>query len=190
VIERPQPTQTALIVAVPDLERAVAEHRRRLDVAASWGVPAHVTVLYPFVAPGAVDAELIAGLGEALASVEPFDCEFARSQWFGEDVVWLAPDPDQPFRDLTDAVWRRFPQHPPYGGAFDDVVPHVTVGDSRGGSLADLRAAEVATRAHLPIRTRIERVLLIAGTDAPDSWRTIGEFSLGTPVGMRYRRGT
>jgi hypothetical protein len=101
VIEKPPPTQTALIVAVPDLERAVAEHRRRLDVAASWGVPAHVTVLYPFVPPDAIDAELIAGLGEALASVEPFDCEFSRSQWFGEDVVWLAPDPDQPFRALT-----------------------------------------------------------------------------------------
>lgn len=180
MIEKPQPTQTALIVAVPELERAVAEHRRRLDVAASWGVPAHVTVLYPFVPPDAVDAELIARLGKALASVEPFDCEFSRSEWFGEDVVWLAPDPDQPFRALTDAVWKRFPQYPPYGGTFDDVVPHVTVGESGRGSLAELRAAEVAVRAHLPIRTRIERVLLIAGTEAPDSWSTIREFSLGS----------
>jgi hypothetical protein len=79
-------------------------------------------------------------------------------------------------------VWKRFPQHPPYGGIFDDVVPHATVGESRRGSLAELRAAEVATRAHLPIRTRIERVLLIAGTHAPDSWSTICEFSLGNPA--------
>lgn len=187
MIDKAQPTQTAVIVAVPELEPAVAEHRSRLDPAASRGVPAHVTVLYPFVPPDRVDADLLALLGEALASVEPFDCVFSRSEWFGEDVVWLAPEPDRPFRDLTAAVFERFPQYPPYGGAFDNVVPHATVGEGRRGSLAELRAAEAAACAHLPIRTRIERARLIAGTDAPASWATIREFRLGSRGGLPIR---
>lgn len=47
------PTQTAVIVPVPAAEALVGSHRRRLDRAAGWGVPAHVTVLYPFLHPEA-----------------------------------------------------------------------------------------------------------------------------------------
>jgi hypothetical protein len=71
-------TETAVIVAVDAAEPAVAEHRRRFDVAASWGVPAHVTVLYPFVDPSAIDDVVIGRLGCAMDSVRAFDCAFAR----------------------------------------------------------------------------------------------------------------
>lgn len=107
-------TETAVIVPVGSVEPAVAAHRRRLDVAASWGVPAHVSVLYPFVHPEKVDDAVLRRLAAALNTVEVFDCTFTRCAWFGEDVVWLAPQPDQPFRELTVAVWRAFPDHPPY----------------------------------------------------------------------------
>jgi len=66
------PTETAVIVPVPELEVAVADHRRRLDVAATWGVGAHVSVIYPFAAPADVDAALIARLAVALRSVDAF----------------------------------------------------------------------------------------------------------------------
>jgi 2'-5' RNA ligase len=179
VSEQRLATHSAVIVPVPALEIAVAEHRSQLDVAASWGVPAHVTVLYPFVLPQEIDAALLDRLERALRSAQSFDCTFGRVDWFGEDVVWVAPDPDRPFRELTEAVWAVFPECPPYGGVFDDVVPHVTVGERRHGTLAELRAAEAAVTAHLPVRTRIDRVRLIAGTDAPDSWTTVREFGLG-----------
>ena len=41
--------QTALVVAVPSAEPVVARLRASYDVAAAYGVPAHVTVLYPFL---------------------------------------------------------------------------------------------------------------------------------------------
>ena len=41
--------ESAVLVPVPEAERAVSRHRARLDGAAARGVPAHVTVLYPFV---------------------------------------------------------------------------------------------------------------------------------------------
>jgi 2'-5' RNA ligase len=178
-------TETAVIVPIDAAEVAVAEHRRLLDPAAAWGVPAHVTVLYPFVHPTAVDDELLGRLGATLSSVSAFECAFTQCKWFDEAVLWLAPQPEQPFRDLTSAVWHAFPQFPPYGGAFDDVVPHLTVGEvgeRRRGSAQQLLVAAAAVHPQLPIEAHVGRVLLMAGTKAASSWYTIREFSLPPTV--------
>ncbi|CAM5691577.1 hypothetical protein SCHAM137S_06449 [Streptomyces chartreusis] len=45
----------------------------------------------------------------------------------GFPVLYLAPEPDTHFRRLTDAITERWPENPPFGGQFDDVVPHLTV---------------------------------------------------------------
>jgi 2'-5' RNA ligase len=178
--EAPAPTQTALIAPVPEAEPLVAKHRRWLDAAAAWGVPAHVTVLYPFIDPSEVDEQVIADVGKAVATVRAFDCSFVRSRWFGQDVLWLDPEPAQPFRDLTTAVSTAFPAHPPYGGAHDDVVPHLTVAERRLADLPAVRAAEEAVQTGLPVTTRIDRVLLITGTEAPDSWSLLHQFTLAS----------
>lgn len=177
--DAPPPTQTAVIVPVPAAEPLIGQHRRHLDAAASWGVPAHVTVLYPFVEPAQVDDHLIATLAAVLGPMAALDCRFTRTQWFGQDVLWLDPEPAWWFRDLTAAVWDAFPHHAPYGGAHDEVVPHLTVAERRLGSLSAVQAAEQAVQPGLPLSTRIERVLLIAGTQAPSSWRLLHEFRLG-----------
>lgn len=178
----PAATQTAVIVPVPAAETAVSEHRRRLDVAAAWGVPAHVTVLFPFVPPTEVDDEVIARLAAVFSAAGPFDCTFDRCGWFGDDVLWLAPDRDQEFRDLTEQVVEQFPLYVPYGGAHDDVVPHLTVGESRRGTVDDLEAAESDLCGKLPITARIDHALLMAGSDQADSWRTVATLPLsGSP---------
>jgi 2'-5' RNA ligase len=156
----------------------VGRYRDRLDVAASWGVPAHVTVLFPFVDPASVDQEVIAALAEVVAPVGAFDCRFESNGWFREDVLWLAPEPAEPFLELTNRLWRAFPAHPPYAGAHDRVVPHLTVAQRPGGSLAALREAERAVQRGLPLATRVEYLLLIAGTRAVDSWRIVHKFPL------------
>ncbi len=182
-IDAPPPTQTAVIAPVPEADPVVGEHRQHLDVAAAWGVPAHVTVLYPFVAPMAVDEAVVGALTAAVASVSAFDCSFRRTRWFEDDVLWLDPEPDEPFRRLTGAVWGAFPQHPPYGGAHDDVIAHLTVAQRRPADLPALRAAEHAVRSRLPLTTTIDRLLLIAGTQAPRSWSVLAEL----PLGVRAR---
>ena len=146
-LDAPAPTRTAVVAPVPAAEPLVAEHRQRLDAAAAWGVPAHVTVLYPFVEPAAVTEHLIAVLATALGSASAFTCSFRRTR-FGGDVLWLEPEPDQPFRQLTTAVWGAFPQHPPYGGAYDDVIPHLTVAERRLAYLPAVQAAEHAVQSN------------------------------------------
>jgi 2'-5' RNA ligase len=175
----PAPTRTALIVAVPAAQDVVREHRDRLDVAASWGVPAHVTVLYPFIEPArAEDPAVIAAIGAAVGTVDAFACSFRRTAWFGDDVLYLEPDPPQPFRELTSAVWSAFPDHAPYGGAHATVVPHLTVGDRRLGDRPALEEAERRIEPSLPVHAHVDRALLIAGAQAPLSWRALREFPL------------
>jgi 2'-5' RNA ligase len=119
------------------------------------GVPAHVTVLYPFAPPNEVDDSVVSRLKAVFASAAPFDCAFDRCAWFGEDVLWLAPDRDQPFRDLTNRVAAEFLSYLPYGGEHGEVIPHLTIGESRRGTTDDLRSAEADVRRKLPIAARI-----------------------------------
>jgi hypothetical protein len=171
-----EPTESALIVAVPAAEPAVGALRAAYDPAASWGVPAHVTVLYPFLPPDALGAGVLAAVRETVAAVPAFDVVFARTRRFADPVLWLAPEPDAPLRALTAAVWARFPDTPPYGGRFDDVVPHLTVTDGQTAEVMDAAAARV--RPLLPITARIQSVRLLVGRPEPDAWRTIAEFPL------------
>jgi hypothetical protein len=104
--------ESAVLVPLPEAERVVGSHRDRLDRATAWGVPAHVTVLKPFAAPSAITtAATIAGLADAVGSrsIGAFDCEFTATGWFGEEVLWLALQPDEPFRVLTQTVSAAFP---------------------------------------------------------------------------------
>jgi 2'-5' RNA ligase len=162
---------------MPDAEAAVGPFRAALDRAASWGVPAHVTVLYPFLPPERIDEVVLATVRDLVSAVPRSDVWLSRVDWFGDTVVWLAPQPDQLFRDLTAAVWRRFPEAPPYAGAHSEVVPHLTIGhDAARPVLAD---AAAAVSAHLPIRATVDVVRLIAGTPDDGPWLTWGEFPLG-----------
>jgi hypothetical protein len=174
-----EPTESALIVAVPEAEPAVAALRAAHDPSASWGVPAHVTVLYPFLPPDRIDAAALAVVGETVAAVPAFDVVFARTRRFGDQVLWLAPEPDAPLRALTAAVWARFPDFPPFGGQFAEVVPHLTVTDRQPPAV--MAAADEQVRPWLPIRARVRAVRLLTGRPEPDAWRTVAEFPL--PVG-------
>jgi 2'-5' RNA ligase len=169
--------ETGLIVPVPEVEPAVGSHRAELDRSAAWAVPAHVTVLYPFLPPERIDGTVLAALRDILAETPGFTVTFRRIAWFGETVVWLAPEPDRPFRDLTAALWQRFPEAAPYGGEFTDVVPHLTIGHDAGRQRLE-QAAE-AVRPHLPITATITGIRLVVGEFERVAWRTLDEFQLG-----------
>jgi 2'-5' RNA ligase len=154
----------------------VGRFRADLDVAASLGVPAHVTVIYPFVAPHLIDDAVIRALAEAVGSVRAFDATFARVAWFERTVIWLAPEPAEPFLALTNAVWQRFPCCPPYGGAHQQVVPHLTIGIDHPASV--LESAAQAVEPGLPISAKVTAAVLMQGSNEPRSWRLMAELPL------------
>ena len=139
--------RTALIVAIPEAEPAVGALRLEHDWSAARGVPAHVTILFPFADPADIDEDAIADLVGAFAA---FEVELDRVERFDDGPVWLHPEPSAPFAALIDAVWRRFPDHPPYAGAHDVVIPHLTVSD-----------VPVEIDVELPISVSVREVTLI-----------------------------
>ncbi|MFK0045084.1 2'-5' RNA ligase family protein [Streptomyces sp. NPDC090741] len=165
--------QTGLIVKIPAAEPAVRAWRERLDPSAIAGVPAHVTVLFPFLHEHLIDTTVQAALAEIVGSHRAFDVRFAESRRFPE-VLYLAPEPDTTLRLLTRAIADRWPQAQPYGGRFPDVVPHLTVAQRQEADVLDEIEADLARS--LPLTTRISSVDLMVHDGV--AWRDRTSFAL------------
>ncbi len=154
----------------PSLERL----RRHEDFAASVGAPAHVTLLFPFMAVAELRPPIRRALEEIAADVEPFEVGFATVGRF-PGAVYLDPDPAGPFVALTEAIATRFPEYQPYEGAFDDVIPHLTLVES---ATAPLDQIAVAAKRHLPFTGRVAVMeVLVEGPD--ERWRGLWKIRLG-----------
>jgi 2'-5' RNA ligase len=169
-------SESTLVVLVPSAEATIGNLRRKLDRSAAWTVPVHVTVLYPFAAPDSISEHLAVRLGELLGGFEPFDFALSEVGWFDQRVMYVAPTPRAPFEELTKGVAAAFPEHPPYGGAYDEVVPHVTVGE--GVRPTRMRRAARRLERHLPIRATATEVCLLA-PDPAGRWGVQRRFPLG-----------
>lgn len=154
--------ETALVITVSEAEPLVSEWRAQHDWSAQRGVPAHITLLYPFAPTERVDDELLSRLRGLFGSEAAIAFELPRVARFPE-VAWLAPEPSEPFKILTDLIAARFPDYPPYEGAHDVVIPHLTVAEG-GAELQD--RVEAALTEHLPIAARTDDVaFLFEGDD-------------------------
>ena len=167
---------SGLIVEVPEAEPTVARLRERLDSSAPLGIPAHITVLFPFMPPGTIDPAALAELARLFTAISRFRFRLDHTDWFGDEVLWLAPRDPRPFRALTEAVHQAFPAFPPFEGQFTDVVPHLTVG--HGHSVSDLLAAEGSVRAHLSIDGHATEVTLVTQQSAGGRWTKAATFAL------------
>jgi 2'-5' RNA ligase len=167
--------RSALIVEVPEAEPLVSDWRLRYDNA-SLGIPAHITLIFPFVPADALSAELSAELRELFAGQPAFSFSLPRVARFPE-VAWLAPDPDDPFRHLTELLATRYPEFPPYEAIHDEVIPHLTIGR---GDAAFQDEVEAALAPRLPIAARADEVTLLVEDDS-GRWRAGERFALGRP---------
>lgn len=165
------PVESAIILAVPEAEPLVGALRKEGDASAQHGVPAHVTLLYPFVEDP--DVGIVEELRFFFAGVEGFALDFVAVGEFPE-VVYLAPDQTTVVEDLIEALVRRWPGYPPYGGVFDKVVPHLTVVDTPDAALR-ARARE-HLMAGLPLRAPAVEASLWVHED--DAWTCLATFPL------------
>jgi 2'-5' RNA ligase len=158
-------TESALVFLVPEAEALVGPFRDRHDPAAAAGMPAHITLLYPFKPPEEIDATVLAGLRQCFAAFAPFPFALAQTRRFEtpDAVLYLAPEPAEAFRALTLAIWRRWPERPPYGGRHADVIPHLCVAQVADLQQLDAIALRFAPKAAavLPIRALASEVALM-----------------------------
>jgi len=165
-----------VLVPVPEAEAIVGEWRAVHDPRARTGVPAHITLVVPWVPPEHINHDYLAQLDSLLADQEPFDYVLDQVCWFGERVLWLAPSPAEPFKLMTMRLAAHFGT-PPWQGEFPDVVPHLTVGladDAIGDGLREA-AADVSSK--LPLACRAQEIDVMCGGDG-GFWNVRHRFSL------------
>jgi 2'-5' RNA ligase len=163
---------SALIVPVPAADSVVALHRMTHDPAATLGMPAHITVLFPFLPTRLVGPAEEAWLREALANFAAFPFRLSGIGRF-RDVLYLAPAPAERFLKITDAVRERWPAYQPYEGEHPVVVPHLSVAH---GSWPVGLESELARA--LPIETEATEVWLLTQTRS-------GRWSVRLEIGLR-----
>ena len=155
----------------PELE----ELRQRHDPVAPSGVPAHVTVLFPFLVTSDLTPAVRRRVAGVARKVRPFDVRFERTGRF-PNVLWLEPEPAGPFIELTQRIAAAFPDHPPYEGAHDEIVPHLTLGIAADHVIE--RLERKVTRAGVSFRRRVHALEVIA-EDAEDRWHARWRLPLG-----------
>jgi 2'-5' RNA ligase len=155
----------------PPLEGLRAHH----DPMAHAGVPAHVTLLFPFLATDDLTPAVRRRLTRVAEKIQPFGVRFASTGRF-PGVLWLAPEPTGPFVDLTERLAAAFPDHPPYEGAHADIVPHLTLAFGEEALLD--RLERKAVRAGIALRRRVEAIEVIA-EDGTGRWHARWRLPLG-----------
>lgn len=149
-------------------------------------MPAHVTILSPFLDsshPGMASrsrGQALATVAGIVAGMTEFEVSFKRvMRWapsdYGPGVVWLQPDPADPFVNLTRAIWRAFPEAPPYGRLDDGLEAHLTIAID---DPARFDRAAVEASAHVPFVRQIASASLVAEGESGE-WRTVRRFRFG-----------
>jgi 2'-5' RNA ligase len=163
---------------VPEAEALVKPFRDSHDPAAAAGMAAHITLLYPFCPPHDFGESHLAALRTCFARFPPLQFSLRNTARF-PGVIYLAPDPDQPFQELTAAIWKRFPEFPPYRGAYPDTVPHLTIAQIADERVLDRVAEEFASasQGRLPIHAAASQVALME--NGSGRWEISTELRLG-----------
>ncbi|WP_435602225.1 2'-5' RNA ligase family protein [Streptomyces sp. bgisy130] len=168
-----QAGQSGLIVRVPDAELVVRAWRERFDPSARAGVPAHITVLFPFLGESRIDERVCSALTDVLGRHHAFDLRFERCGRF-PGVLYLAPEPDAELRRLTEVIADQWPEAPPYGGQFTEIVPHLTVADGQDDAVLDEIEADLLSK--LPFTSSVSSVDLMVHDGV--KWQEGASFAL------------
>ena len=170
------------VVVRARLPRGLERLRRDRVGNAAVGVPAHLTLLHPFIEPEGLVPSVRRRLRKVAANHPAFDYTQARlAEW--PDAIYVAVEPAAPFVRLQRDLQAEFPDWPIYGAdAAFEFVPHITVADRDGRHVPRVREA-LAWRA-LPRPARARAVDVIA-TQADGRWRLVWRIPLGGGFGPR-----
>jgi 2'-5' RNA ligase len=165
----------AIIVPVPEAEPLVGAWRQRYDPSATRGVPAHITLLYPFLAAADLGTDGLLFLENLFAATQPVRARLVAVAEF-PGVLYLAPEPASWFADLTHALSERFGLLP-YGGLYEHVTPHLTV--AHGAEPAAMASISAQLSPRLPIAFAAGEAWLMEQRDQ-GVWQHEATFPVGT----------
>jgi hypothetical protein len=174
---------TSAIVVRIGLPPALEAVRRRFDQAAELKVPAHVTLLYPWLPAEALNRAARRVLAAIVRETRGFDVRFAATRrWPG--ILYLEPEPAWRFGAIIENVSAGFPEYPPYGGTISEVIPHLTLVEN---ATVQLDPIEAAVARHLPFERTVRSIeVLLEGPDG--RWRTRWRLPLSADSSRRPSR--
>lgn len=169
--------ETAVVVPV-DVPELAAIYREAFPAFHALGIPLHVTVLYPFVAPDAL-GDVLPRLAAVLADRGRFDYRLTSLRTFPR-TVWLAPEPAEAFVRVTRAIEAAFPQAPHWGGVFEEVIPHATLVDGLGEAEVEetVRRLRPLVEPLLPVTLVADEAVVLAEQD-DGRWIAAARLPLG-----------
>lgn len=168
--------ESGFIVCVPEAEAMVGGLRERFDSSARLGVPAHITVLFPFMSPESITASVVQRIEGVLREAQAFEFSLATVARF-PTTAYLEPRPAAPFIALTESLAREFPEFPPFGGEFPTIIPHLTVAHGSATESELVEAQLVSSLAmHGPITSVCDSLVLMENSSG--TWRQVHVFPL------------
>ena len=118
-----------LIIPPPPVQAFCYPWREQYDQESFTRVPAHLTLLYPFVPPEIVD-EAVTQLEQICADTLPFEVVLSKYGQF-EGVLFLEPENPDPILNLFHKLAEAFPEYSisedKHGG---ELHPHLTLAQS------------------------------------------------------------
>ena len=170
--------ESALAILVPEADLFVHSLRTKYDPAAAGSIPAHITINYPFIPGVNLDNPLLERLTAIFSSIQAFDFKLNEIGNF-PGVLYIKPVPEDPFRHLVNTVAEEFPESPPYGGMYKELIPHLTIAHS--GFIEDYSKVEndieKKLKELLPIYSLASQVSLLEYQN--NSWEKRTSFKLG-----------
>jgi hypothetical protein len=137
-------------------------------------------MLYPFVPARLLEERDLETAREFFASQPRLVFGLRRLAQWESGAVYAVPEPDDELRATMRALWKLFPECPPYGGVVDDPPPHASLTLSGGDDpAATLERAERRLDGILPVRFEVDEASLIEEYE-PDRWHVRETFSVGS----------
>jgi hypothetical protein len=164
---------------MPNTDPVVRPLRRAQGATGDAGMPAHITLLYPFLEGADIDEGVRAALREMFAPYRSFDVAFQRPAR-ADGMLYLPPEPADAFVALHQQIRNTWPRLLPYEGRYGaGYTPHLSIAYGDEGRLDPdgvFGPLEAALEAHLPLRSQARSVWLVVRRDG--HWLHQGTFPL------------
>jgi 2'-5' RNA ligase len=165
---------TAVIVPA-HLPAGLESLRQRCVDDAADGLPAHLTMLYPFVEPGALGPEVRGAIAAIARRHAPIPYRMAGPRRW-PDTIYAGVEPEKPFVRLQADLAAAFPAFPIYGEPAGFMfVPHITIAEGR--SIDRPGTTDDAAWSELPSDAVADRLHVIATDGGP--WELVWSLPLG-----------
>jgi 2'-5' RNA ligase len=167
--------ESVILIPVPEAEEFVSDLRVKYDPVGLRGIPAHITLLFPFTPPDKITDDDIEKLRN-LFRIEKFDFHLFKINSF-PGVVFVEPKEREFFINLTKNIYSQFPEYPPFEGKFlPEINPHLTIGHELGDKFEECLNEAKKKEKELPLKCVAKEIYLMSSANG--FWNIKEKFTL------------